>query len=206
MKTKFFIILAFVALFCACDSRRLLESIDNSFIIFRYEDESYKDFIITIDDSLATPEYGYINGILNYPKLNRSEPYFNKAIKEMSRKEYREKYSFDICELATEEKVIALHDHYYAYYPYPFRVDAPEETSLRNGKWENICNVNPLELPVLMDGKSIYSESRIFDGLTLDKITKKKRHEMTIDDIVNAINKVIDEGKLDKYSVKYNNY
>ena len=197
MKTKLLLFLALVSIsFVSCDSTRKLESVRDTFIIFRYVDESYKDLIITVDD--GTLEDGYINGIRTYPKFRKEEPFYRPQAQ--NKEEYLEKYSFDICELATEPKVIALHDHYYLYYPYVGIRGNGEHVSVRDGKWEDICNVNPLELPILCDAESIYSEWRGFEGLVLDKLTKKKRDKMTIDDIVNAINKVIDEGKLDKYS------
>ncbi len=186
-KILFFIVIA--ALFCGCDTPEQLKSVRQSFVIFRYVDEEYKDYIITVDNSGDNSHI--MNGIYNFPKLKRDEPYFGGG------------ETYDICELATEEKVIALHDHYYAYYPYP-NIHGIGHKSVRNGKWKDICDTNPLELPILCHEGEIYSEGRCFEGFSLDKITKKKREELTIDDIVNAINKVIDEGKLDKYSVKFN--
>ena len=51
----------------------------------------------------------------------------------------------------------------------------------------------------------LYSEIRLFEIQSLEKITSKSRKEMTIDDIEKSINKIIDEGKLDKYSRIYHN-
>ncbi len=206
MKTRILFLVALAAFFCACDTPALLESKETSIMIFRYVDESSKDLIITARDSLSSAAYNMTNGIVCCPKLKRDEPYFKFMNWEgMSIDEYVAKYSFDICELATEEKVIALHDHYYIYYPYPdiSGVMLGENFLVRDGKWKDICDGNPLGLPVLCEEAAIYSEYRVFEGRTLDKITKKKRYQMTIDDIVNALNKVIDDGKLDKYSVKH---
>ena len=36
----------------------------------------------------------------------------------------------------------------------------------------------------------------------MEKITHKSRKEMTVDDIEQAVNKVIDDGELEKYSKK----
>ena len=204
-KILFTFFLALAAFFCACDTPALLESKANHIYIFRYVDESSKDLIITARDSLSSAAYNMTNGIVCYPKLKRDEPYFKFMNWEgMSKDEYMAKYSFDICELATEEKVIALHGHYYIYYPY-VNIGSLEKNSkvIRDGKWTDICDGNPLDLPILCEERAIYSEIRTLEGFDLDKITKKKRNEMTIDDIVNALNKVIDEGKLDKYSLKF---
>ena len=57
-------------------------------------------------------------------------------------------------------------------------------------------------MPILGDANSIYSEIRLFEITSLEKITGKNRQEMTIEDIEQAINNVIDDGKLDKYSMK----
>ena len=47
-----------------------------------------------------------------------------------------------------------------------------------------------------------FKEIRVFEIRSMERLTKKTRTEMTIDDIEQAVNKVIDEGKLDKYSIK----
>ena len=193
MKKFLFLALMACALI-ACDTKQLLESKADTVIIFRYVDETYKEFVITVDT---------VEGIYTYPKYKRDNPFFYTHYHTLSSEEYRE-YSFDICELATEPKVIALHDHYYMYYPY-MRISHfyyPGESFVRDMRWENICDSDPLEAPVLCEEEAIYSEYRRIEGLKMDKITKKKRQEVTIDDIVNAINRVIDEGKLDKYSQK----
>lgn len=195
MKYKLLILVSVIAALCACDTKRLLDSKADTVTIFRYVDETYKDLVITVDT---------VQGIQTYPKYKRDEPFFYAHYHTMNSEEYRE-YTFDICELATEPKVIALHDHYYMYYPY-MRISRfyynPQQSFVRDMRWGNICDSNPLEAPILCEEEAIYSECRRFEGLKLDKITKKKRQEMTIDDIVNAINRVIDEGKLDKYSQK----
>ncbi len=200
MKTKIFILATFVTILCGCDTRQTLENVKYAFFIFRYADESYKELIIT--NGSQNHSVGYfkiINGIANYPKRYRDEPYYS------AEQWYKnpEKYTFDICELATNEKLLALHDGYYSYFPYT-NIYPSHSTpiSIRNGKWENICEVNPFELPILGDANSIYSEIRLFEITSLEKITGKNRQEMTIEDIEQASNNVIDDGKLDKYSVK----
>ena len=205
MKIRFLFLAALAAFFSACDTPALLESKHNSIYIFKYCDENSKDFIITTLDSLSSKEYYYTNGVVNCPKLKKEEPYFKFMDNEgMTADQYRQKYSFDICELATEEKVIALHGNYYIYYPYVNIALNSDANVIRDGKWKDICNGNPLDLSIRCEGKAIYSEIRTIEGFSLDKITHKKRSEMTIDDIVNGLNKIIDEGKLDKYSIKCN--
>lgn len=203
MKTKSILLVLMAAIFCACDTPQLLESKANTIYIFRYKNEDYKNLIITYDPAEEDCPYS----IPDYPKLKKDEPYFDFYYKPrdgVSGDNWNEKYSYDICELATESKLISLHGDYYIYFPY-VRIGTwvvEWEKVARDGNWEQVCEVNPEELPVLCREWDIYSEVRAFDGYALDKITKKKRREMTIDDIVRGLNKVIDEGKLDKYSIE----
>ena len=199
MRNKLFIIIAVITIFSSCDSVALLREKDYSFFIFRFCNDADKELIITTpaEDYSDSAGFGIINGIYNFPKRYRNEPYYN-------REQWLQdpgKYIYDICELATEEKLLALHDNYYTYFPYTC-IQEQELCVIRGGKWDSICSVNPLELPILGQANSIYSEVRLFEIKTLEKLTRKKRKEMTIDDIEKAVNKVIDEGKLDKYSTK----
>ena len=204
MKTKRFFALMFVVLLCSCDSYELIESVKYTFYIFRYTDEANKELIITVPNPFFDPNgTGTISGILNFPKRYRDEPYFFFGSERWEQNP--EKYSFDICELATEEKLLALHDHYYTYFPYTGIRQSGEDV-VRDGKWSDLCSTDPLTLPVVTSANSLYSEIRMFEIRTLEKLTKKKRDEMTIDDIEKAVNKVIDEGKLDKYSVKVDTF
>lgn len=59
-----------------------------------------------------------------------------------------------------------------------------------------------MDLPVKGSVNELYKEVRHFDIYVLERMTGKGRKEMTIDDIEQAINKVIDDGKLEKYSVR----
>ena len=157
--------------------------------------------IITAPAPFADPgsPATFASGIINFPKRYRDEPYFFYGSERWEQNP--EKYTFDICELATEEKLLALHDHYYTYFPYTGLRQCDKDV-VRDGKWSDLCSTDPLTLPVVTSANSLYSEIRMFEIRTLEKLTKKKRDKMTIDDIEKAVNKVIDEGKLDKYSVK----
>ena len=199
MKTKILIIVAVLALFSSCDTKEKLESIRYRFFIFKYTNDNNKDFIITKGGTINVSDscLKIINGIANFPKRYRNEPYFGSARWLAN----PEKYTFNICELATEDKLLALHDNYYTYFPYT-NIQYGELDMIRNGKWENICDTNPLNLPIIGDANSIYSEIRSFKIQTLEKISQKSRTEMTIEDIITAINVVIDNGQLGKYSQK----
>ena len=201
MKKELLFLCVVAMLFCSCDTIQLLEDVKYSFFIFRYADVANKDLIITSSQELKSEQdpygLGVINGIYNYPKRYRNEPYFGKE----RRAKNIEKYTYDICELATEEKVLALHDGYFTYFPYT-NINNNGDDVIRDGKWENICDGNPLELPELGKASSLYKEVRLFKIRPLEKITGKSRKEMTIEDIEEAINKLIDKGQLDKYSTK----
>ena len=201
MKNNFLIIIAIAAVLCSCCSKNYLEDKEYQFHIFRYADDSYKELIIT--DGCQNKEDGHckiINGICNFPKRYRNEPYYGIRQRISANPE---KYTFDICELATEEKLLALHGNYYTYFPYT-RIFPDYESPIvvRDGKWSQICDVNPFDLPILGECRSIYSDIRSFEIGSLEKITGKSRKEMTIDDIEQAVNKVIDDGELEKYSKK----
>ena len=187
MKTIRLLFLLFIAVFAiGCDSPQLLEEKEYSFYIFRYADETYKEWIITTNDSIP-----------KCPKRYKNEPYFGNARWAQN----PEKYQYDLCELATEEKLLALHEKYYTYFPYT-AIHGDENCVARKEKWGNICNANLKDLPVLCSANALYSEIRSFEISSLEKITEKKRQEMTIDDIAKAINTIIDSGQLDKYSTK----
>ena len=201
MKTKRFFVLMLITLLCSCDRPSLLEEKKYVFQIFRYADEANKELIITAPEPFFDPgsPATFASGIINFPKRYRDEPYFFYGSERWEQNP--EKYIFDICELATEEKLLALHDHYYTYFPYS-GINQGGLSVVRDGKWSDLCSTDPLKLPVMMDANSLYSEIRKFEIRSLEKITKKKRDEMTIGDIEKAVNKVIDEGKLDKYSIE----
>lgn len=190
MKPKLFSIAVLVAVLTSCDTPALLESKDYSFFIFRYTDEANKEWIITTTIAGSA-------GVLNSPKRYRNEPYFGRS----RRAQNPEKYKFDICELATEEKLLYLHDGYRAYFPYT-SIHFSDNDVYRDGKWKDICKRNPLDLPVKGSANGLYKEVRHFDIYALEKMTGKGRKEMSIEDIETAINKAIDAGKLDKYSTK----
>lgn len=199
MKKRLLLLLAITAMLCSCDPIWVLQDKEYSFFIFRYADETNKELIITT--VLSHDSTGQaIKGICDFPKRYKNEPYYSgeKWAQEP------EKYHFDICELATEEKLLTLHDGYYTYFPYT-NINRASEDVIRNGKWENICDSNPTELPILGDASSLYQEIRSFEIRSLEKITGKSRKEMTIDDIEKAINILIDKGQLDTYSVKVSN-
>ena len=202
MKKKLLFLCVVAMLFCSCDTIQLLEDKQYGFYIFRYTDVANKELIITspLGSRIDSSGLGVINGIYNFPKRYRNEPYY--GCERWAKNP--EKYTFDICELATEEKLLALHDGYFTYFPYT-NINTANEDVIRDGKWENLCDGNPLELPVLGEASSLYKEIRLFEIRPLEKITGKSRKEMTIEDIEAAINKLIDEGQLDKYSTKVSN-
>lgn len=200
MKKELLFLCVVAMLFCACDSVQLLKDKRYGFYIFRYADVANKELIITSQLGQTETDssgLGEINGIYNFPKRYRNEPYYGSERWSKN----PEKYAFDICELATEKKVLALHDGYFTYFPYT-HINTSNSDVVRDGKWENLCDGNPLELPALGDAGSLYKEIRHFEIRPLEKITGKSRKEMTIEDIEEAINKLIDEGRLDKYSTK----
>lgn len=205
MKKKLLFIVALVAILCSCDTPQTLEDMNYAFFIFRFKNDENKELILTsvLGNEILDQVSGaaVINGVYNYPKRYRNEPYYFGSERFQ---ENPSKYVFDICELATEEKLLALHDGYYTYFPYTRIIDY-DQCVVRDGKWENLCNSNPLDLPILGNHSTLYKEMRLFEIRPLEIITGKNRKEMTIEDIEKAVNKLIDEGKLDKYSKTCNN-
>lgn len=192
MKYRLFLLLSFTALLSACDTPQVLEDTQYSFFIFRYTNELNKEWIITNPN--------LVNGVYNYPKRYRNEPYFGAERWSQN----PEKYTYNICELATAEKLLYLHGNYHAYFPYT-NINAYELDEVRIGKWEDICDINPLNLPIKGSANGLYKEIWHFDIRSLEKITGKSRKEMTIEDMEDAINEVIDKNELGKYSTKVYN-
>lgn len=207
MKAKLFYILSLAAILCACDTPSLIEKKNYAFFIFRFTNEANKELIITCPTSEnreivdSTSGIGLINGIHNCPKRYKNEPYY--CLRD-SLSQNPEKYIFDICELATEEKLLTLHDGYYTYFPYTAIIDY-DQCVVRDGKWESVCESNPMQWAIHGSANALYKDIRLFEIQSLEKITGKSRKEMTIDDIEKAVNIVIDKDKLDKYSRKCNN-
>ena len=205
MKNQFIFIVALAAFFCSCDTPQTIEDSEYSFFIFSYNDEADKEWIITTNMPTSdTARIRVVNGVYNFPKRYRDEPYYFGMRQPTT--DY-EKHIFDICELATEEKLLALHNGYYTYFPYTNIVHS-SACAVRDGKWTDICSVNALDLPIrgYATTQDLYKDIRFFGIRSLEKITHKSRKEMTMDDIEKAINKVIDDGKLDKYSTKVYNF
>lgn len=203
MKTKLFLLATIVTVLCGCDTPQTLENRLYAFLIFKYTDESYKELIITNNQlNHSNGDLKVIDGVANFPKRYRNEPYFSGE----QWAKNPEKYTFDICELAIEEKLLSLHNGYYTYFPYTnIHLVNGYPAVIRDGTWEELCDINRLDLPILGDANSIYSEIRLFEITSLEKITHKNRDIMTIEDIEIAINDVIDHGQLDDYSISYNN-
>lgn len=204
MKTKLFLIMAAATLLSSCADRvQTLYDNDYAFFIFRYKDDASKELIITqeVESSNDTIDARCrsINGIFNYPKRYRNEPYFGSNRWGQN----PEKYTFDICELATNEKVLALHGNFYTYFPYTNINCKGSKDVIRKGNWSSICEKNPMKMEIVGSADAIYSEIRFCEIQALEKITNKSRKEMTIDDIAQAVNKIIDEGNLDKYTTVY---
>ena len=137
MKTKLLFVLSIAAIMCSgCDPIEMIEDKDYSFFIFQYTDESNKDLIITStepDTQFNSWGAKVTKGIYNFPKRYKDEPYYS------GEQWYKnpEKYTFDICELATNEKLLALHDGYYSYFPYT-NIYPSHSTpiAIRDVKWE----------------------------------------------------------------------
>ena len=181
MKTKLLLLITIIALFGSCnDSIYGLRNKQYCFYIFRYADTEMmqgvdnKDVIITTGD----------NKIITGYKRHRNEPYFGR------------KFSFNLCELATEEKLLALHDGWFAYFPYTALQFDGCTALARAGKWEDVCNVDYAELPILGGANGLYAEVRRFDADQLELITLKNRNKMTIEDIEKAINTLIDQNRV----------
>lgn len=190
MKKPISLILLAVLLMLGCDKKEVMERYDFAFHIFRLTDESYKELIITSGDVVH-----------NIPKRSPVGPYF--GLGDWRRGGDIQHYYFDICELATEEKYLALHNNYYTHFPYTgisYFESAADTVFIRDGKWEEICDTTLSDLPIMGHVSSMYSEIREFEITSLEKITHMNRWKMSIDDITKAINKVIDDGELDKYS------
>ena len=195
MKTKLFFLLSIFTLLFSCDTTYTLENHKLRFLIFRYAEKSLKEGVNNKDLIITCNEPNF-TGIHNYPKLYKNEPYFFP--------DGGRSHSFDICELATEEKVLALHNGWYTYFPYiGIHYNLNQDYKVRDGKWEDICNVNYDRLPILSNASALYSDGRSFDIKTLEFLTQKNRKKMTLDDITRAVNKIIDQGKVDKYTQRY---
>lgn len=140
--------------------------------------------------------------IPTYPKLDRNAPFFT----ETSSTHWRFKGSYyDKCELATEPKYIALKDGYYMAYPY---VELCGLTTFLDVDWLDLCNVDLDTIPVMHFEENVFKNVCNIEEATVAKLTKKStiRHskrnkeQVTIDDVVDLLNKLIEEDQLEDYN------
>lgn len=184
--------------------------------VFKFADESYKDYVITLNDYVGFSVYrDSINYFPSAVSVFDSVGHFERIV------DYYFADSTDICSFAKSEKLIELHQGYYMWFPYTSFADPNmENIQLRNLKWDDLCLSNAIyyadsimtstytyfypdvkfwlkisdDVEIIADYPEIYSKVCIIDGHTLQKYGHKHPKKMTLKDIVKSCNKAIDNG------------
>ena len=156
---------------------------------------------LMIDDAgryYSTTQYA----IPTYPKLDIDAPYFteldNYGVAGMKGAYY------DVCELATETKYIALKNGYYMVYPY---TNLCGLTTFLNVDWKDLCNVDIDTIQVMRFDEEPFSKVYNITEETIAKLTRKStprfkkrnKEQVRVEDIVQLLNQLIEEDDLDSY-------
>lgn len=141
--------------------------------------------------------------IPTYPKLDRNAPFFTET--NLSTHWGFTGSYYDKCELATEPKYIALKDGYYMAYPY---VELCGLTTFLDVDWSDLCNVDLDTVPVMHFEENVFKNVCNIEEATVANLTKKStihhskrnKEQVTIDDVVDLLNKLIEEDRLEDYN------
>lgn len=150
-----------------------------------------------------------------YPKLYENAPLFTKMDDRGDNPYGFVGTSYDVCELATQPKFIALKGGYYMAYPYTRLIEYVDFLDIN---WEQLCDVDLDTIPLLPDNQhpfdAPYKEVYNIHESTIAKLAhkstirfrKRNKEEVTIEDAVEVINRLIEEGKLEEYGHGRNYY
>lgn len=150
-----------------------------------------------------------------YPKLYENAPLFTKMDDRGDNPYGFVGTSYDVCELATQPKFIALKGGYYMAYPYTRLIEYVDFLDIN---WEQLCDVDLDTIPLLPDNQhpfdAPYKEVYNIHESTIAKLAhkstirfrKRNKEEVTIEDAVEVINRLIEEGNLEKYGHGRNYY
>lgn len=153
------------------------------------------------DRHYSTEKYS----IPTYPKAYEDAPLFTEM--DYAGGDF-EGTVYDVCELATKQKYIALHDGYYIAYPY---TKLSILTTFLDVEWNRLCDVdldtiNPISFYQYDPFNCPYKKVYVVEESLIAKLSKKStlrfrkcnKEEVTISDAIKVINMLIDEGKLDE--------
>lgn len=184
--------------------------------IVKFNDPTLLDKVVCValDEGQTTPEVGnqfFQGGDYFIPtcfEQTPGEPLF--CVEEQPSffaPEMRYQYgsNYDLCDLATKSKYIALEDGWYLCYPY---AGLSQCYRYLNVDWADICNVDwdtvSLALYNAYDTEAVVyyhlSEQRIasLTKKATAHFNTRKREQVTIDDVTALFNELIREGKLEE--------
>lgn len=175
--------------------------------IFKFVNDDYKNKILILlsEDIVDYPfkekffiplNEGSERFIPVYPRIKKDRLPFSYSDEDEFLSDIYEQY--DICELSNNLPFIELHDGWCMFYPYRWDIYGWPNLAI-DAEWEDICNPN-----INLDSVEIlgWSYSVPYYSIwvsTISKLQKKKMEKLTIEDVIQCLNKIIDEGKLDKY-------
>lgn len=174
-------------------------------------DSTYQIYLDEIRGCYFTKKYC----IPIYPKLYENAPLFTKMDDRGDNPYGFVGTSYDICELATQPKFIALKGGYYMAYPYNRLIEYVDCLDIN---WEQLCDVDLDTIPLLPNNQhpfdAPYKEVYNIQESTIAKLAhkstirfrKRNKEEVTIEDAVEVINRLIEEGKLEEYGCGRNYY
>lgn len=168
---------------------------ENSGGVFFFQlNEEYKEYALVnrtdpTDPTVPSTSESQFYYIRNYPYRTANGAYF------ITDGSFRDR-TFDICELTDEHIFYPLHKGYYTFFPFS---NLGEGNWVSNVKWKDFCTASRDTMTVIGFCDLYYKNPRKIKIPTLESLTHKSRKDMTMDDIVRVINKLIDTNSIDKY-------
>lgn len=179
-------------------------------ILFKLSDTTLLHKVVVIpkeDMAIDTLSEAYLKGkdryyitskyiIPTYPKADENAPFFTQ------RGDFGSCYN--VCELATESKYIALKNGYYMVYPYRELLGL---TTFLDVDWKQICSVNIDAVPQIQLDYKVFEDAYVIRESTIANLTgkstirfnKKTQEQVMLDDVVVLLNRLIEENQLRDY-------
>ncbi len=212
MKRNIFLVVLMIVSAVACVSCKHPDLISGppwggSIYIFQFQDESFLNKILVHHPQSLYPNdyysYGEKFAIPLYPKISPNTPIFGETTTtQCTNYIIGENYTIEEL-LSAEQRYISLNDGYYMCYPFACIENGAQFIDV---EWKDFYAVNP-DTAYIYDAVSPYKNRFSLKEEDLVHLTGKStvhfhsctKKQMTIEDVVDAINTLIDKRELKKY-------
>ncbi len=176
----------------------------NDVLILRFVDPELKNNVlvsILTDEEYQGGGKPIVPGSNRYIGLYARMRHGNESVYIKQSEGYPEwSYSYyDVCELAADSVWIELHDGWFCPNPVKNRFGGFCRTLAIDAKWEDLCNpdINLDSVEVL--GRPYNDGMYHIPASEIAKLQKKKVTKLTTKDIIEGLNRIIDENKIREY-------